>query len=49
MASSTETPYELNSMVLCKHTDNLYYEAKIINVFQNKDGETAYRIHYMVI
>jgi hypothetical protein len=45
MSASAE-PYKAGSLVLCKHTDNLYYEAKIIKVTQNRDGEWVYRLHY---
>lgn len=39
------TPYELNAKVLCKHNDNLYYEAKIISVERFED-EYIYLVHY---
>uniref|UniRef100_A0AC34F945 Tudor-knot domain-containing protein n=1 Tax=Panagrolaimus sp. ES5 TaxID=591445 RepID=A0AC34F945_9BILA len=45
MASETP-PYPQSTLVLCKHTDNLYYEAKVIKVNKNKAGEWVYRLHY---
>ncbi|KAL4001762.1 MRG family protein [Acanthocheilonema viteae] len=38
--------YELHAKVLCQHLDNLYYEAKIINVEHGIDGEPIYTVHY---
>ncbi|VDK77628.1 unnamed protein product [Litomosoides sigmodontis] len=38
--------YELHAKVLCQHLDNLYYEAKIINVEHGVDGEPIYTVHY---
>ncbi|MCP9258586.1 Mortality factor 4-like protein 1 [Dirofilaria immitis] len=38
--------YELHAKVLCQHLDNLYYEAKIINVEHSVDGEPIYTVHY---
>ncbi|VIO92815.1 conserved hypothetical protein [Brugia malayi] len=40
------TPYEVNSMILCSHTDNLFYEAKIIAVKIQTNGEYLYTVHY---
>ncbi|VDN51888.1 unnamed protein product [Dracunculus medinensis] len=37
--------YEINDKVLCRHIDNLYYEAKIIAVEQS-DNEAVYTVHY---
>ncbi|VDN05391.1 unnamed protein product [Thelazia callipaeda] len=39
-------PYEVNSMILCSHTDNLFYEAKIIAVKVQTNGEYMYTVHY---
>jgi hypothetical protein len=44
--ASQVPPYTQSSLVLCKHTDNLYYEAKIIKAYQNKQGEWVYKLHY---
>ncbi|VDM40048.1 unnamed protein product [Toxocara canis] len=38
--------YSPNDKVLCKHLDNLYYEAKIISVEEGADGELLYTVHY---
>uniref|UniRef100_A0A915CDV5 Chromo domain-containing protein n=1 Tax=Parascaris univalens TaxID=6257 RepID=A0A915CDV5_PARUN len=43
---ATTLPYSLNDKVLCRHLDNLYYEAKIIAVEQTPDGELIYTVHY---
>ncbi|VDK69658.1 unnamed protein product [Litomosoides sigmodontis] len=39
-------PYEVNSMILCSHTDNLFYEAKIIAVKMQENGDYMYTVHY---
>ncbi|CAG9530985.1 unnamed protein product [Cercopithifilaria johnstoni] len=39
-------PYEVNSMILCSHTDNLFYEAKIIAVKMQANGDHVYTVHY---
>ncbi|KAL3993580.1 MRG family protein [Acanthocheilonema viteae] len=39
-------PYEVNSMILCSHTDNLFYEAKIIAVKMQPNGDYMYTVHY---
>ncbi|EFO26714.1 hypothetical protein LOAG_01765 [Loa loa] len=39
-------PYEVNSMILCSHTDNLFYEAKIIAVKVQANGDYVYTVHY---
>uniref|UniRef100_A0A914YPI6 MRG domain-containing protein n=1 Tax=Panagrolaimus superbus TaxID=310955 RepID=A0A914YPI6_9BILA len=44
--ASEPPPYPQSTLVLCKHTDNLYYEAKVIKVTKNKIGEWIYRLHY---
>ncbi|VDK57760.1 unnamed protein product [Anisakis simplex] len=38
--------YELNERVLCQHTDNLYYDAKIIGISEAQSGARLYTIHY---
>uniref|UniRef100_A0A0N5ACD7 MRG domain-containing protein n=1 Tax=Syphacia muris TaxID=451379 RepID=A0A0N5ACD7_9BILA len=43
---SNHSDYDVNKMVLCKHFDNLYYEAKIIGIQQMDNGETGYKVHY---
>uniref|UniRef100_A0A915PI89 MRG domain-containing protein n=1 Tax=Setaria digitata TaxID=48799 RepID=A0A915PI89_9BILA len=40
------TPYEVNAMILCSHTDNLFYEAKIIAVNVEANGDYVYTVHY---
>ncbi|VDO27156.1 unnamed protein product [Onchocerca flexuosa] len=40
------TPYQVNSMILCSHTDNLFYEAKIIAVKLQENGDYMYTVHY---
>ncbi|VDK74225.1 unnamed protein product [Onchocerca ochengi] len=40
------TPYEVNSMILCSHTDSLFYEAKIIAVKLQENGDYMYTVHY---
>ncbi|VDM98193.1 unnamed protein product [Thelazia callipaeda] len=45
-AKNTPNAYELHAKVLCQHLDNLYYEAKIINVEHSADGEPVYTVHY---
>ncbi|MFH4974782.1 hypothetical protein AB6A40_001491 [Gnathostoma spinigerum] len=45
-ASGGCAQYELNSKVLCRHIDNLYYEAKVIAVEKAIDGELLYTVHY---
>uniref|UniRef100_A0A0M3IWW6 Tudor domain-containing protein n=1 Tax=Ascaris lumbricoides TaxID=6252 RepID=A0A0M3IWW6_ASCLU len=45
---ATTLAYSLNDKVLCRHLDNLYYEAKIIAVEQTPDGEPIYTVHYQV-
>ncbi|VDM06793.1 unnamed protein product [Wuchereria bancrofti] len=44
--SKASDVYELHAKVLCQHLDNLYYEAKIINVEHGVDGEPIYTVHY---
>ncbi|KAM3719950.1 Chromatin modification-related protein [Dirofilaria immitis] len=44
--ASPIVPYEVNSMILCSHTDNLFYEAKIIAVKLQANGEYMYTVHY---
>lgn len=43
------TPYEVNSMILCSHTDSLFYEAKIIAVKLQENGDYMYTVHYQVV
>uniref|UniRef100_A0A0N5AAY0 Chromo domain-containing protein n=1 Tax=Syphacia muris TaxID=451379 RepID=A0A0N5AAY0_9BILA len=38
--------FELNSKVLCKYRDSLYYEAKIIAIDDTGDGERMFTVHY---
>ncbi|VDM50471.1 unnamed protein product, partial [Toxocara canis] len=38
--------YELNERVLCQHTDNLYYDAKIVGMSVARSGTRLYTIHY---
>uniref|UniRef100_A0A915BMC1 MRG domain-containing protein n=1 Tax=Parascaris univalens TaxID=6257 RepID=A0A915BMC1_PARUN len=38
--------YELNDRVLCQHTDNLYYDAKVVGVSTTASGVRLYTIHY---
>ncbi|MFH4981316.1 hypothetical protein AB6A40_008025 [Gnathostoma spinigerum] len=46
-SSADETPlYSIDSKVLCRHIDNLYYESKIIAVERKDDGEIMYTVHY---
>uniref|UniRef100_A0A0R3RQX9 MRG domain-containing protein n=1 Tax=Elaeophora elaphi TaxID=1147741 RepID=A0A0R3RQX9_9BILA len=44
--TSPISPYEVNSMILCSHTDNLFYEAKIIAVKMQTNGDYMYTVHY---
>lgn len=38
----------LNKRVLCKYGGNFYYEAKIVGVSQDENGDLSYTIHYRV-
>ena len=40
--------YELNAKVLCRHRDNLLYEAKIIAIEDVPDGGRFFTVHYQV-
>uniref|UniRef100_A0AC34RN94 MRG domain-containing protein n=1 Tax=Panagrolaimus sp. JU765 TaxID=591449 RepID=A0AC34RN94_9BILA len=48
MKPTTQPPveYEVNTKVLCQHTDNNFYEAKIIKVDHDGLGNPRYTIHY---
>uniref|UniRef100_A0A158R4W6 MRG domain-containing protein n=1 Tax=Syphacia muris TaxID=451379 RepID=A0A158R4W6_9BILA len=43
---SLQLAYELNSKVLCKHRDSLYYEAKVIAIDDIPDRGRVYTVHY---
>ncbi|VDK48315.1 unnamed protein product [Anisakis simplex] len=43
---SGQAAYSLNEKVLCRHVDNLYYEAKIISVDKSAEDELIYTVHY---
>lgn len=49
LPSPNPSAYDVNKMVLCKHFDNLYYEAKIVGIQKMESGETGYKVHYQVI
>ena len=40
--------FELNSKVLCKYRDSLYYEAKVIAIDDSPDQGKTYTVHYQV-
>lgn len=44
--SNVSLNYELNSKVLCKHRDSLYYEAKIIAIDKLQDKGKIFTVHY---
>lgn len=37
--------YKVNTKVLCRHTDNLYYDTKIVGV-ERSAGQFVYTVHY---
>lgn len=43
---NTPLTYELNSKVLCKHRDTLYYEAKVIAIDNISDKGKVFTVHY---
>ena len=46
--NTSPAEYAVNTRVLCQHTDSFFYDAKIINVAKDTDGESLYTIHYNV-
>ncbi|VDN58234.1 unnamed protein product [Dracunculus medinensis] len=45
-ASTTVIPYKVNTNILCRHVDNLFYHAKIVAVDKAPDGEYVYTVHF---
>lgn len=41
-------PYKVNTNILCRHVDNLFYHAKIVAVDKAPDGEYVYTVHFQV-